>query len=184
MNKICQKENKSIFSIKNKVARIVWGFVYLLFFKTSPKLLFNKYRLFLLKLFGARIGKGSIVYPSAKIWAPWNLTLGEYSCIGPNTDIYSMDKINIGDNVTISQNSFLCTGTHDISSKSMMLTTKPINIENGVWVSAHAKILPGVTLKEGCVIGMASVVTKSTFSWTVYGGNPSVIIKQRVIKNE
>lgn len=184
MNQICLKENKSIFSIKNKIARIVWGAVYLLFFKTSPKLLFNKYRLFLLRLFGAHIGNGSIVYPSAKIWAPWNLTVGEYSCIGPDADIYSMDKIVIGDNVTISQNSFLCTGSHDVGSKSMRLITKPIYIEDGVWVSSHAKILPGVTLKEGCVIGMASVVTKNTSSWTVYGGNPSVVIKKRVIENE
>lgn len=183
-NKINHRKNKSSFSTSNKIARIVWSGVYLLLFRWTPDFFLNNYRLFILKLFGAKIGYGSIVYPTAKIWAPWNLEIGEYTCIGPNTDIYSMDKISIGSHVTVSQNAVICSGTHDINSHSMKLITKPIIINNYSWICAYAKILPGVSIGEGCVVGLDSVVCKSTDSWHVYAGNPAAKIKARHITDD
>lgn len=183
-DKIDHRKNKSIFSRKNKVARIIWNFTYLLFFKPTPDFILNNYRIFLLKLFGAKIGGGSVVYPTAKIWAPWNLEVGEFSCIGPYADIYSMDKIIIGDHVTISQNAVICAGSHDIHSHSMRLITKKITIDNFSWICAYAKILPGAVIGEGSVVGLDSIVSKVTEPWYVYAGNPARKIKPRVITND
>jgi len=184
LSKVLKKTTKSPFSKKNKIARLVWGIFYSLFFRLTPHWSLHAYRNFILKMFGAKIGQGSIVYPSAKIFAPWNLEIGYYTCIGPDTDIYNMDKIVIGDNVTISQNSVLCTGSHDISSSSMQLFTKPIIIQDQAWICAYSKVMLGVTISEGAIIGLGSIVTHSTDKWKVYAGNPAKYIKDRVIDHD
>jgi len=181
---ILNKKTKSPFTKKNKILRLLWNITYSLFFKWTPHWSFNNYRNLILWLFGAKIGKGSIVFPSAKIFAPWNLEVGEYSCIGPNTDIYNMDKIFIGDNVTISQYAVLCAGTHDVSSESLKLITKPIIIEDQVWVCAYAKVMLGLTLAEGSIVGMSSLLINSTDKWKIYAGHPARFIKDRVITRD
>ena len=181
---IDHRKNRSPFSKKNKLARILWKITYLLLFRPTPDFILNKYRIFILKLFGAKIGADSVVYPSAKIWAPWNLEVGEVTCIGPHTDIYSMDKIIIGNHVTISQNAVLCAATHDINSHSMALKTQKIIIDDYAWVCAYAKILPGVRISEGAVIGLDCVLGKTADPWFVYAGNPAKKIKTRIITND
>lgn len=137
-----------------------------------------------LKLFGAKIGKGCIVYSSAKIWYPKNLILGERVCIGPHADIYTADKITIGDKVTISQGAYLCAASHDIRYLNKPLVTAPIKVERFAWVCADAFIGMGVTIGEGSVVGARACVFKDVEPWTVVGGNPAKFIKKRVIKNE
>ncbi len=180
MTSVSLKENKSPFSKKNKIARLAWWLGSLTMSLTPPWAL-NNFRIILLRAFGAKIGKGCVVYPSTKIWAPWNLRMGNYSCIGPYTDIYSMGKIHIGDNVTISQNAVICTGSHDITSPHNDLFTKTVTIKNQAWVCAYAKLMPGITVEEGSVVGMAALLTKDTQPWSVYGGNPAQLIKERKI---
>jgi putative colanic acid biosynthesis acetyltransferase WcaF len=165
----------------DKVKRAVGGVVWLLFYRCSPRVCFA-WRAWLVRLFGADIGKGVNIYPSAKIRAPWNLTMGDFSSLGFEVDCYCVDKIRIGAHATISQYAFLCSASHDISHPSMKLMTKPISIGEGAWVAAGAFIAPGVTIGEGAVVGAKAAVFKNVKPWTVVGGNPAKFIKKRVIR--
>jgi len=169
------------FSIKNRFARIVWSFVYNLFFWTSPKTFFS-WRSFLLRLFGAKIGKGVHIYPGVKIWAPWNLSIGNSCGIANDVILYSQGHIIIGNKVIISQGSHLCAGTHDYTNIGFPLITKPIVINDNVWIAAEVFIHPGITIAEGVVVGARSVVIKDLPSWSVCSGNPCVNLKKREIK--
>ena len=164
-----------------KVRRLVWNLVWACAFRPTPRGMMNGWRTALLKAFGARIGKGSIVAPSCFVWAPWNLEMGDLSVLGDNVDCYSMAKITIGSKVAVSQRSFLCAGTHDISSLSRPLVTSPIWIGDHCWISAECMVLPGVTIAEGTVVGARSLVTKDLPAWHVCGGNPCRPIKPRNI---
>jgi putative colanic acid biosynthesis acetyltransferase WcaF len=169
---------------KSKVKRLLWEIVWVIFFKSTPRWCLNGWRIFLLRIFGASIGKGARVLPSCSIWAPWNLTLGNFSVLGENVDCYSMAKINIGYGVTISQRSFLCTGTHNIQSKNLPLEEYPIIINDFVWICAEAFIGPGVSISEGAVVAARSVVTKDILPYAVVAGNPATIVKTRILINE
>lgn len=164
-----------------KAKRFIWELCYFLLFRPTPRAGFNSWRIFLLRLFGSKIKKGCRVLPTAKIWAPWNLTMGEYSVIGDSVDCYCMDSISIGDRVTVSQRAYLCTGSHEITSLRLPLITAPIVIENYAWICSEVYISPGVTVKEGTVIGARSVLVKTTESWSVYVGNAAKKIKNREI---
>ena len=165
----------------HRCKRIIWFFVnvtlFSMFFLYQMKFLRN----LLLRIFGAKLTLGVMVYPSCRIFAPWNLSIGKYSCIGPNTTIYNKAPIVIGENCVISQGAYLCTASHDISKKSHDLITKPIIIKNRAWVAAEAFIGPGVTIGEGAVVGARAAVFKDVEPWTVVGGNPAKVIKKRVI---
>lgn len=137
-----------------------------------------------LRLFGMKIGQGSKVNSSAKIWAPWNVELGRYVAIGPKAQIYSVDKISFGDKITISQGAYLCSASHDIKKINKPLVTKPIRVESYSWICAEAFVGMGVTIGEGAVVGARAAVFKDVESWTVVGGNPAKFIKKREIENE
>lgn len=169
------------FSIKNKVGRVLWSIAYAVLFRPFGLGVFNKWRNFILVLFGAKIGKGSIVYASVKIWAPWNLSVGKYVCLGEDVDCYNQGKITIGDNTTVSQKSYLCASSHDISDVKNNLLLKPIVIKDQVWVAANSFIGPGVQIEQGAVVGATASVFKNVDSWTVVGGNPAKFIKKRII---
>lgn len=165
-------------SAANKVARVVWGIVWLLLYRPSPKPL-HGWRRFLLRLFGARIGRAAVVHPSARIWAPWNLAIGDYGCLSPGVDCYAVDRITIGRHATVSQYSFLCAASHDIDSADMALTTAPITIGDHAWVAADAFVGPGVVIGEGAVVGARASVFKNVPPWTVVVGNPARMIRSR-----
>ena len=159
--------------------RALWGVTYVLLFRISPRP-FHAWRTLLLRLFGARIGNGCHIYPSVKIWAPWNLIMGKHSGVGDGANLYCMDKIVIGDFVAISQGAVLCGGTHDYNSPNMQLVAKPILIGTHAWICAEAFIHPGVEVPEGAVVGARSVVTKSLpLVWAVYTGNPCKRVAMR-----
>lgn len=111
----------SEFSIKNKILRVLWNSVYFLLFRPFPTPVFRTWRIFVLKCFGAQIHFSSHVYASVKIWAPWNLSIGEYSCLGPYVDCYNQGKVYIGNHTIISQKSNLCASTHDHKKKKLSL---------------------------------------------------------------
>lgn len=169
------------FSLVNRLARVTWNIVYLILFRFIPSPLFA-WRSALLRLYGAKIGKGVHVYPTVKIWAPWNLEIGDYSGIASGVILYSQGKIKIGKKVVISQGAHLCAGTHDYTDPGFPLITKPIKIEDHVWIAAEAFIHPGITIGEGTVIGARSVVTKDMPSWMVCAGHPCQPIKKRELK--
>lgn len=165
-----------------KVVRAFWLLVWALFFRFSPRGFGNSWRLFLLRTFGAQIGRGSKVSSTCFVWAPWNLKMGDYSVLGDGVDCYTMNTITLGSKVAVSQRAFLCTGTHDISSLKRPLITLPIVIEDHVWIAAEAMVMPGVTVAEGSVIGAKSLVTKNMPAWSVCSGVPCNVIGPRVIR--
>lgn len=167
------------FSLKNKISRLVWNVVWMLLFRLFVSLLFKKWRVLVLKCFGAKIEWNSHVYASVKIWAPWNLEMGTNSTFGPNVDCYNQGKISIGDNTVISQKVYLCASSHDYTKKDFPLVLKPIQIGNGVWVAADVFVGPGITIGNNAVIAARAVVTKDVEQNTIVGGNPAQFIKSR-----
>lgn len=164
--------------------RVIWYIINHTLFRCLPGIPLRFVRNALLRAFGAEIPWKSLVYESCEIWAPWNLKIGKNSCVGPNTQLYAKATIIIGDNVTVSQGSFLCTASHDISSKTHQLITEPIVIKDFVWIAADAFVGMGVTIGDGAVVGARACVFKDVEPWTVVGGNPARFIKRREITKD
>ena len=169
------------FSISNKIGRLIWNFTYLFFFRPLGIRIFRQWRNNILRVFGAKIAKSATVYSSVKIWAPWNLEIGDYSCLGPKVDCYNQGKITIGSNTVISQKAYLCASSHDINDIKHTLIIKPITIKDKVWIAADAFIGPGVVIEDGVVVGARSAVFKNIEPWIVVGGNPAQKIKDRIL---
>lgn len=168
---------------KHQFIRLIWTFVWTLLARPLPRSVGNGWKLFLLRLFGAKVAKNAVVYSSAKVYYPANLIMEEYACLASNVDCYNVDVIKIGKGATVSQGAYLCTASHDIYSKEHTLITAPIVIEPQAWVAADAFVGMGVTIGEGAVVGARAAVFKNVDSWTVVGGNPAKPIKKRTIKD-
>ena len=181
MSEINLSEYKNTLGIKHKILRVLWNVVWAILAKPFPRNVAKKWKLMLLRLFGARIHKTANVYSSVRIYAPWNLEMHEYSCLAPEVDCYNVDKIVIGANSTISQKSYLCSASHDITKSDNPLITAPIIIKDQVWVGAGVFIGMGVIIEQGAVLGATSSVYKNVEAWTVVGGNPAKFLKKRVI---
>jgi putative colanic acid biosynthesis acetyltransferase WcaF len=166
------------FSFFNRFTRFLWWIFYIFLFRTTPIPL-HFWRSFLLRCFGAKIGKGVHVYPKVRIWAPWNIELGDECGIANGATLYSQSKITVGYRSVISQGAYLVTGTHDYTKSNFPLITKSIHIGAHVWIAAEVFIHPGITIGEGCVIGARSVVTKDMPEWMVCAGHPCKPIKIR-----
>ena len=168
-------------STGNKIARVLWQVIWLLLYRPTPRL-FHLWRCMLLRLFGAQLGKAVHPYPSSRVWAPWNLEMGDHSCLSEQVDCYCVDKIRIGAHATVSQYSFLCTASHDYTDPAMSLITAPITIGERAWITADVFIAPGVNIGEGAVILARSSVFKDVEPWMVAAGNPAKVVKARVFK--
>lgn len=158
--------------------RVIWGVVYVLFFFPTPNP-FHGWRAFLLRCFGAKIGKGAHIYPRVRIWAPWNLTVGELTGIANGVTLYSQGRITIGSKTVISQGSYLCAGTHDYRREGFPLITRPIDIGNSCWLAAEVFVHPGIRILDGTVVGARSVVTTDLPGWMVCAGHPCGPVKER-----
>lgn len=172
---------KNSLSFKNKVGRLIWNCVYSIFIRPFSLPIFNQYRLFILKLFGAKIGSNCKFSSKFKVWAPWNLEVGDFVAIGFDAYIYNPTKVIIGNKITISQRSHLCSASHDITKQSNPLIVKEIHINDRAWVATDAFIGMGVIIGEGAVVGARACVYKNIEPWTVVGGNPAKFLKKRVI---
>jgi len=166
------------FSMSNRLHRAVWNVVQATLFRYSPRPM-HEFRSILLRVFGAKIGRGVHVYPKAKIWGPWNLTIGDESGIADGVNLYSQGQIVLGTRVVVSQGAHLCAGTHDFEKNGFPLVTKPITVGSYAWIAAEAFIHPGINIGEGSVIGARSVVAKDMPPWTVCVGHPCAPIKPR-----
>lgn len=169
-------------SRKHQVIRLLWGIVWGLLARPLPRSLGLGWKRSLLRLFGAKIHPTAVVYSSAKIYFPRNLIMDAYSCLASDVDCYNVDVIHIGANTTVSQGTFLCTASHDITNPLNPLITAPILIEDQAWVAADAFVGMGVTIGQGAVVGARAAVFKDVEPWTVVGGNPAKFIKKRIIK--
>jgi putative colanic acid biosynthesis acetyltransferase WcaF len=169
------------YSDREQVLRVLWMAAAVVF-RLSPRPLFG-FRSWLLRLFGATVADHVHIYPSARIYFPWNLEIGAWSSIGEWALIYNLGRVTIGERATISQNAHLCAGTHDYTDPRMPLIKPPISIGDSAWICADAFIGPGVTVAEGAVIGARSVVVKDVQAWTVVAGNPAKAIKPRILSD-
>ena len=145
----------------------------------SPQFLYS-WRSFLYRLFGAKIGKNVLIRPTARMTYPWKISIGDYSWIGDSVTLYSLAEINIGKNVVISQNSYLCTGSHDYRSPAFEIFSKPINLADEVWIASDVFIAPGVSIGKGTVVGIRSTVLHDLPAEKLCFGNPAVVIKNRI----
>ena len=164
------------------LVRTLWLIVNAVFLQ-NPINLSSGLKVFILRLFGGRIGRGVVFKPSVNVKYPWNLTVGDYSWIGEGAWLDSLDCIVIGSNVCISQGAYFCTGNHDWGDPAFGLVVKPIVVEDGAWVGARATVLPGVTVKTHSIIAAGTVISKDTEPYMVFAGNPAIAVKERVIRS-
>ena len=182
MNKKPKFINKRL-TFYNKFLRFIWQLVWFFLCKYSPRT-FHSLRINILRLFGAKIGNNVHVYPSSRIWAPWNLEMGNSSCLADNVDCYCVEKIKIGANTTISQYTFLCTASHDYRYSSMPLITLPIIIGDNVWIAADVFVAPGVKISSGVVVTARSNLVSDAPPFSIFSGNPAIFVKKREFIND
>lgn len=156
----------------------LWWLVQAVFFRLSPQVLYG-WRRFLLRLFGAEIGKNVLIRPTATITYPWKVRIGDYSWIGDDACLYSLSDIQIGSHSVISQRSYLCAATHDYMHISFDMIAGPIVIEDQVWIAADVFVAPNVTIGKGCLVGARSSVFQDLPGGMICFGSPAVPVKPR-----
>ena len=169
------------YSLRNRISRLTWGVVYLLLYRPSPRP-FHGWRCFLLRLFGAKLASGVHPYPSARIWAPWNLICDEAASIGEDAIIYNPKPLHIGSHAIVSQYAFVCGATHDYEDPAFPTISYEMWLGSYSWICARASVQPGVTVGEGAVLALGSVATRNLDPWTVYGGVPAKPLKKRIMR--
>lgn len=160
--------------------RSAWLFFGLPLFRCSL-LPFSLLRVGLLRLFGARIGKGVVIHSEVVVKYPWHLVIGDYCWVGERSWIDNLTTVRLGSNVCISQGAYLCTGNHDWSDPQFGLKISPIQLFDGSWAGAKSILLPGTVLSEGAVAAAGSVITGTVPSFEIFGGNPAVFLRKRRI---
>lgn len=160
----------------------LWYFVNALLVRASWNP-FMGIKIVLLRMFGAKIGKGLVIKNNVVIKSPWNLTVGDDCWLGEDCWIDNLDKVCIGNNVCISQGALLLTGNHDYTVSSMPYRNAAITLEDGAWIGAKAVVCPGVTVRRNAILTVGSVATKEMEENGIYQGNPAVRVRTRVLKD-
>ncbi|HZL26046.1 MAG TPA: putative colanic acid biosynthesis acetyltransferase [Acidobacteriaceae bacterium] len=166
------------FTVANRARRALWNTCWLLVFRPTPRP-FHAWRSLLLRLFGATIGADCHIYPSARVWAPWNLICADHVAIGPGAEVYNPSPIHLDSHVILSQEAYLCGATHDYNDPAFPLLAYRMTLGPHAWICARASVAPGVNIGEGAVLGLASVATHDLEPWTVYAGSPAIRLKDR-----
>jgi putative colanic acid biosynthesis acetyltransferase WcaF len=164
----------------SSVREFLWLLVSLVLFQFCPLKLYGL-KCWILRRFGAQIGRGVAIKPQAKITFPWKLTIGDHVWIGEECWLLNLDRITIGNNVCISQRAFLCTGSHNYKSPTFNLIVKPIAVEDGAWLGASSWVGPGVRVGNHAVLAAGSVASEDLEPFGIYRGNPAVFVRPRVI---
>ena len=176
-------ERRSPHSVGHRLARLIWGIVQATVFRYSPRN-FHRWRNMLLRLFGASLHSKARVYPRARIWGPWNLTMDEGATIGDDVDVYSVAAVHLEAWVVVSQYCYLCAATHEFEDVQFPLVPMPITIGRRAWIAADVFIGPGVTIGAGTVVGARSSVFKDLEAWIVAAGSPAKKIRDRTLQPE
>lgn len=167
-------------TLSNKLRRAIWNVVRVGLFRPFGTKLFRPWRIALLKLFGANAAWSAEVYASGKVWAPWLLTLGKNSCIGPHTIVYNQARVTLDDDACLSQYAYICTAGHSTgitNNAKTGLVVSPVKIGKGAWVGTRAFVNLGVTVGDDAVVAACACVVKDVAPGTVVGGNPAAVIK-------
>lgn len=160
----------------------LWWITQSSLFALSPQFMYG-WRAFLLRAFGAKIGKGVIIRPTVRITYPWKLAIGDYSWIGDHVELYTLAEINIAAHVVISQRSYLCTGSHESTSRSFKIYARSIDVHEGAWVATDVFVAPGVTIGQNAIVGARSSLFSDAKANYVYVGYPAKPIKLRVFED-
>lgn len=166
--------------VSDKLYRLAWRIVSLFLFKPFSLPFFNGWRIFLLKCFGAAIGEHCQIYASAYIPSPRNLLMGTHSALGPEVKLH-FGKTIIGNKVTVSQRTYLCSATHETTSLNIPFIAGEIMIKDFAWIAAEAFIMSNTVIGEGAIVGARAAVFSDVEPWTMVGGNPAKFIKNRKI---
>lgn len=182
MNKVDFSRYKHVLfkSFSLKLKYVLWLVISNIFFLTNIPYP-NSFKVFILKLFGAKIGKVAIIKPWVKIKFPWLLSLGDHVWLGESCWIDNISSVYIGNNVCISQGALLLTGNHDYTQIDFPLNSKNIIIEDGVWIGAKCIIIGGVHIETHAVLNTLSVASRNLESYTINQGHPAIKIKNRLI---
>jgi putative colanic acid biosynthesis acetyltransferase WcaF len=157
----------------------LWWLVQATLFRLSPQVAYG-WRRWLLRLFGARVGRGVLVRPSVRTTYPWKVVLGERAWIGDDVVLYSLERISVGHDAVVSQRSYLCAGTHDHEQASFPLVGRPIVVGNESWLATDVFIAPGVTIGNGAVVGARSSVFSDLPEMMVCFGTPAQPVRPRL----
>jgi putative colanic acid biosynthesis acetyltransferase WcaF len=174
-------DNTSYKPGKNVIVRGIWYIINVFFF-INPLNPFVWIKVFLLRIFGARIGIGAVIKPSVNIKYPWRLSIGNHVWIGEKVWIDNLDEVVIGDNCCISQESLLLTGNHNFKSKNFNLITGAIVMEDGVWIGARSLVTLNTKCLSHSVLSAGSVLSSNMDAYSIYKGNPAIKIKERIIE--
>lgn len=170
------------FTRKEKVIRLLWVMVQATIFRFSPRRA-DRWRAFLLRRFGAKVGTPKLLRGTARFEVPWNIELGEGVTIGEGVRMYSLGKITVGDHSVISQYSHICAGTHDHESTAFQLIRVPITIGRHVWIGTDAFVAPGITIGDGVIVAARSNVVKDLPPWRICVGSPAKPIRPRILRD-
>lgn len=162
------------------LTRTLWFFFGLPLLR-SPLIPSSAFRAWLLRLFGARVGRGVTLKPGMRVKYPWHLTVGDHCWIGEDAWIDNLVAVALHNHVVVSQGAYLCTGNHDWSSATFDLKTGTIHLEDGSWVGARALVGPNVALGQCAIAAAGSVVTRSIPAYEIHAGNPASFVRRRVI---
>lgn len=163
---------------KNGAVLLLWWFVQATLFRCSPQPMYG-FRRWLLRLFGASVGRGVKIRPTAIVTYPWKVAIGDHSWIGDRAELYSLDRIDIGAHCVVSQRSYLCTGSHDMADPAFPLLVKPVRLEDGAWVASDVFVHPGVTIGAMAVAAARSTVVRDIPAEEVHAGLPARFLKRR-----
>ena len=163
-----------------KIKQLAWYFINIFFFKNSLNIS-SGLKVFLLRLFGAKVGKGVVIKPCVNIKYPWKLQIGDYAWIGEEAWIDNLSAVTIGSNVTISQGAMILTGSHDHTKETFDFISFPVVLEDGCWIGARAVVYGGVTCGTHSILGINAVAENNLQPYTIYKGNPAVPVLKRVI---
>ncbi len=167
---------------RSKVIVQLWWLVQSTLFAMSPQVMYG-WRTWLLRRFGARIGRGAIIRPSVKIPYPWKLTIGDHCHIGDDVQLYTYGEIEIGDCAVVSQRSYLCAGSHDYTSPTFDIFAKKIVIGSEAWLATDVFIAPGVTIGRGAVVGARSSVFHDVPPAAIAVGTPARVVGERKMRD-
>ena len=169
---------KSPYSLRAKVARVLWGLAQNTVFLASFHNWY-RFRRWMLSCFGATLHPSVRVRRTVRIENPWNLTMGKESSAGDHAILYCLGPVTIGERVMISQNVHICAGSHDYTLRAMPLLRPPIIIEDDVWIAADAFVGPAVRVGAGAILSSRACVMRDVEPWSIYAGNPAQRVKPR-----
>ncbi len=160
----------------------LWWIVQASLFALSPQFMY-RWRVFLLRMFGASIGKGVLIRSTTRVTYPWKLRIGNNVWVGDDSIIYNLAEVSIGSNVSIAHRVYLCTGMHNYSKVEFDITALPIFIEDEVWLPNDVFVGPGVRIGRGAVVGARSSVFSDLPEGMICFGTPAIPIRQRLVEN-